>query len=80
MKNDSIIGIIGAMDTEVDKLLLEVEDLRSESICGNDFYQGRIGKTDVVISKSGIGKVNAARCAQIMIDRYRVRESRLLQN
>lgn len=72
MKNNSIIGIIGAMDTEVEKLLLEVENLRSESICGNDFYQGRIGKIDVVISKSGIGKVNAARCAQIMIDRYRV--------
>lgn len=72
MKSDSIIGIIGAMDTEVEKLLLEVENLKSESICGNDFYQGKIGKVSVVISRSGIGKVNAARCAQIMIDRYRV--------
>lgn len=72
MKNNKVIGIIGAMDTEVEELLLEMKDLKSESICGNDFYMGKICNKNVVVSRSGIGKVNAARCAQIMIDRFEV--------
>lgn len=72
MKNKKIIGIIGAMDTEVDELLFEMSDLNRESLYGNNFYTGSINNKDVVVTKSGIGKVNAARCAQIMIDRYGV--------
>lgn len=72
MKNRKIIGIIGAMDTEVAALISKIDFLDKKSIYGNDFYLGKIGDTDVVIAKSGIGKVNAGICTQIMIDRFEI--------
>lgn len=72
MKNREIIGIIGAMDTEVAGLISKIDFLDKKSIYGNDFYLGKIGDTDVVIAKSGIGKVNAGICTQIMIDRFEI--------
>ena len=37
-----------------------------------DFYQGTIKDKNVVVVRSGIGKVNAAICAQILIDKFNV--------
>ena len=37
-----------------------------------DFYKGRLGGKEVVVVQSGIGKVNAAICAQILADIYKV--------
>ena len=67
------IGIIGAMDLEVEKLTKE--EMTSESImtrAGLRFHIGKLGDTDVVIVRSGIGKVNAALCAQILIDCFQI--------
>ena len=67
------IGIIGAMDLEIEKLT--TEEMTSEEIIsrtGMQFHLGKIGETDVVIVKSGVGKVNAAICAQILIDCFGV--------
>lgn len=72
MKNREIIGIIGAMDTEVAGLISKIDFLNKKLIYGNDFYLGKIDDTDVVIAKSGIGKVNAGICTQIMIDRFEI--------
>lgn len=71
MKN-KIIGIIGAMDTEVKELISEMNDAEKISLYGNCFYKGSINGTEVIVVKCGIGKVNAARCAQIMIDKFDV--------
>ena len=63
------IGIIGAMDSEIEKLTKE--EMTSEEVIQKadfQFHKGKIGSTDVIIVRSGIGKVNAAICAQIMID------------
>ena len=65
----SCYGIIGAMDTEIQILREQMDRCRTNSLYGLTFYQGRIGCHDVVLAKCGIGKVNAARCAQILIDR-----------
>ena len=62
-------GIIGAMDTEIQLLREQMDYCRTNSLYGLTFHQGRIGGMDVVVAKCGIGKVNAARCAQILIDR-----------
>lgn len=62
-------GIIGAMDTEIQMIREQMDRCRTNSLYGLTFYQGRIGNHDVVLAKCGIGKVNAARCAQILIDR-----------
>ncbi len=66
------IGIIGAMDIEIVNLLDRMIISKSEEAAGMKFYVGKIGKINTVIVRSGIGKVNAATCTQIMIDRFKV--------
>ena len=72
MKKNQIIGIIGAMDEEVEilKSLLTITETITEA--GMTFYKGLLHHTDVVLARSGIGKVNAAVCAQIMISRFHI--------
>lgn len=65
-----MLGIIGAMDIETDSLKNEMENPQIETIAGMKFYQGVIGGKEVVVVKSGIGKVNAAMCTQILADKY----------
>ena len=68
----SIIGIIGAMDEEV-AILKELMQLqREERKASMDFYIGKYAGKDVVVVRSGIGKVNAAICAQILISDFEV--------
>lgn len=64
------IAIIGAMDSELVTLLGQLEEKQEEHFCGLTFYTGRLCGQFVVLVKCGIGKVNAARCAQILIDRF----------
>ena len=66
------VGIIGAMDSEVTFLKSALQNAQEESVGGLNLTTGNIGETTVVVAKSGIGKVNAALCAQIMIDRFSV--------
>lgn len=66
------IGIIGAMDEEV-YLLKEKMSLRETvELAGMTFYGGSLENKEVVIVRSGIGKVNAAICAQILISNFHV--------
>ena len=65
------IGIIGAMDEEVQTLKKAACGVHSVSCAGMDFYEGRLGQTEVVIVKCGIGKVNAGICTQILIGDFR---------
>ena len=64
------IAIIGAMDSELVTLLGALEDKQAESFCGLTFYTGKLKGQPAVLVKCGIGKVNAARCAQILLDRF----------
>lgn len=64
------VGIIGAMDSEVTRLKSTLQNAKEESIGGLTLTTGNIGETHVVLAKCGVGKVNAALCAQIMIDRF----------
>lgn len=65
-----MLGIIGAMESEVDGLKAKMSDKKIETISGVEFALGKIGNTDVVVAKAGVGKVNAAVTAQTMILRY----------
>ena len=65
-----MIGIIGAMQAEVDGLIGKIVDLKTERFGGFDFAAGRIGPNEAVVVRCGMGKVNAAVCAQTMILRY----------
>lgn len=66
------IGIIGAMEEEVNILKKKVQDLRVKKIASTEFCEGTINGKEVVIVRSGIGKVNAAICTQVLADLYQV--------
>ena len=65
-----MIGIIGAMQAEVDSLIREITDLKLERVSGYDFAVGALGSHELVIVRCGVGKVNAAVCCQTMILTY----------
>lgn len=67
-----MIGIIGAMDEEVNKLKGLLSDVTTETVAAMNFVKGTYEGKDVVVVRSGIGKVNAGICAQILVDRYGV--------
>lgn len=68
-----MIGIIGAMDEEVAKLKTVMDGGSVSTIASMDFCKGKLHGHDVVVVRSGIGKVNAAICTQILVDTYHVR-------
>lgn len=68
-----MLGIIGAMDEEVAKLKEKMTEVEIRTRAAMDFYQGKIGDKNVVVVRSGIGKVNAAVCSQILADCYQVK-------
>ncbi len=65
-----MLGIIGAMDEEVGMLKESMEDVQIIKRANMEFYKGRIYDRDVVVVRSGIGKVNAGICAQILVDLF----------
>lgn len=67
-----MLGIIGAMTQEVANLKEQMEEVTIQTRAGMDFYQGKLCGKDVVVVRSGIGKVNAAVCSQILADQYQV--------
>ncbi len=67
-----MLGIIGAMDEEVAKLKEQMTDVVVTTKASMDFYRGKLSGKDVVVVRSGIGKVNAAICTQILVDDFRV--------
>ena len=67
-----MLGIIGAMEEEVAELKRRMEIEEVSEVASMAFYRGKLEDKEVVIVRSGIGKVNAAVCAQILIDRFHV--------
>jgi len=67
------IGIIGAMKEELDVILSEIIIEKEEFKAGMNFKKGKFGDNQIVLVVSGIGKVNAAICTQILIDDFKVK-------
>lgn len=66
------IGIIGAMEEEIENIKPHINIISTKNIVGLDFFMGKMGGNNVVLVRSGIGKVNAAVCSQVLIDLYAV--------
>ncbi len=64
------VGIIGALELEVEALKRLMDKCRVNTVSGVDFFIGKINGTDTVVAAAGVGKVNAAVCAQTMILKY----------
>ena len=60
------LGIIGAMLVEVEILLSAMNYKVEKTIAGSTFYEGTLENLEVVVVQCGVGKVNAAICAQIL--------------
>lgn len=70
MNAKGVIGIIGAMDSEIKHLTDVMQEKREAEYYDLVFYTGKIDGKRIIVVKSGIGKVNAARCTQILIDMF----------
>ena len=66
------IGIIGAMEEEVSRIKANMRDVKITTMASMDFYEGTLAGKKAVVVRSGIGKVNAAMCTQILADIFHV--------
>ena len=67
-----MLGIIGAMEIEVARLKDAMKEVTVTKKAGMEFYQGTLSGCPAVVVRSGVGKVNAALCAQILVDLFEV--------
>ena len=67
-----IYGIIGALDEEVALVKEKMTVVEEHTLYGRTFYTGSIGEKNIVLVWCGVGKVNAARTTQILIDNYKL--------
>ena len=66
------LGIIGAMAVEVETLKSEMQNLAVTRKAGMEFYDGILEGLPAVVVQCGVGKVNAAMCAQVLCDCFEV--------
>ncbi|EGQ27613.1 MULTISPECIES: 5'-methylthioadenosine/S-adenosylhomocysteine nucleosidase [Sporosarcina] len=65
------IAIVGAMEEEVEILRREIGIGKITTIANCEFIEGKVGKHEVIVTKSGIGKVNAAMATTILLQNYK---------
>jgi len=65
------VGIIGAMDEEVELLKASLEGREDITIAGYSFFTGTLHGHKVVLLKSGIGKVNAAIGTALLLQEFK---------
>lgn len=65
-------GIIAAMQEEMQEIEKIMEEKQNQKIYELNFITGKINSTEVVLVEAGIGKVNAARTTQILIDNFNI--------
>ena len=68
--NKSTVAIIGAMDVEISEVLKNLSKPKTIKNNGFEITTGKLGKHKIILSKSGVGKVNAAVTTQYIIDNY----------
>lgn len=64
------IAILGAMDAEIEKLLPEIKQRQIHEVSANTYYTGTIEGRNVVVARSGVGKVNASITAYVLINHF----------
>lgn len=67
-----MIAIVGAMEEEVNALLVYLKDKKTKKLHSIDFHQGKLNGKEVVIFKSGIGLVMAAMSLTICFENYKI--------
>ena len=65
-------GIIAAMQEEMQEIKKIMVDIQEQKIYELTFVNGKINQCEVVLVEAGVGKVNAARTTQVLIDNFNV--------
>lgn len=71
-KEEKTIGVIGAMEEEVEILKEKMDIKGTTEVAGMTFYSGKLNDKSIVLVRSGVGKVNMATCTQILMDKFNV--------
>lgn len=66
------IGIIAAMQEEMNEIKKIMNNVQEKNIYELKFYEGTINNKNIVLVESGVGKVNAARTTQVLIENYKI--------
>lgn len=66
------LGIIAAMQEEMNEIKKIMNNVQEKTIYELKFYEGTINNKNIVLVESGVGKVNAARTTQVLIDNYKI--------
>ena len=64
------IGIIAAMDSEAKYIINSLENKKEHIICGVELFEGNIANHTIIVSRSGIGKVNSAINTTLLINNF----------
>ncbi len=75
-----IIGIIGAMASEVEHILKSLDNKQEHNIFGIKIYEGKIGIHTIIVSQSGVGKVNSAINTTLLINNFHPDSLKLISN
>ena len=67
------IGIIAAMEEEMNEIKNIITNIRKTQIYNLIFWEGNINENECVLIECGVGKVNAARVTQVLIDKYDIK-------
>lgn len=65
-----MLAVVGAMEEEIVRLRARLTDVREETVARVRVARGSFDGTEIILAQCGIGKVNAAICTQMIIDRY----------
>ncbi|MPQ45291.1 5'-methylthioadenosine/adenosylhomocysteine nucleosidase [Clostridium tarantellae] len=71
-REEKIIGIIGTINSEINKIKNFLNIISEEKHIGLKFYIAKYKNLDIVLVEAGIGKVNVASCTQILIDKFNI--------
>ena len=63
-------GIICAMQIEADGIIALSQNTQTEEIAGMKFTTGTLNGKDIAVVVCGVGKVNAAMCAVVLIEKF----------
>ncbi len=74
VKSNNITAIEGAFQLEVDLLKGKIEEVKEQRIEGIPFYSGKLQGQPVVLTRSGIGKVNAALTTTLLLEHFRPKQ------
>ncbi len=70
VKANHTIAIIGAFETEVELLRSKIENKKESVIEGIHFYEGVLNGKQIVLTRAGIGKVNAAITTSLLLEHF----------